>query len=403
MSSLRSALEEVQAEDLGEIASEALEDDLVELERAARMLQAERLRRLAEIDRRGDFRRDGHLSTSAWVANRLRMGWQAATAEVRLARALRQMPMTRAALRDGEVSGQAVRLLARAKEAHPDEFSRDEEVLLEGAERLRVRDLYLALEHWRQAIDMAGAAEEEELRFQRRYLHVSQTLYGMVRVDGELDSETGQSVITALHAVQDADLRGGGRTPDSRSPAQRRADALAELCRQWLGSADRPKVAGERPHLTVVVDVEALAGAPGARSELDNGQTLHPEAARRIACDAAITRVMTSGRSEPVDVGRRTPVVPHTTRRALMVRDRHCTFPGCERPEDWCDAHHVKHWADGGPTALSNLILLCRQHHRSMHGTGGFRVEMVDGRPRFYRSDGTALEDRAPPVAVTQS
>jgi hypothetical protein len=396
MSSLRSALEELQAEDLWAVHTEQLEADLVELERAARVLQAERLRRITEVDRRGEFRRDGYLSISSWLANRLRIGVQAATAEVRSARALKEMPLTRSALAGGEVSGQAVRLLVRAREAHPVEFSRDEEVLLDGARRLRVRDLYRAVEHWRQAIDAAGTAEEEELRFHRRFLHISPTLYGTVRVDGDLDPETGHSVITALNAVQDADARGEGR-PDVRSAGQRRADALGELCRQWLGSSRRPKVAGERPHMSVVVDADTLAGKGSARSEFESGEPLHPDAARRLACDAVITRVLTTGRSEPLDVGRRTPVVSPVTRRALVIRDRHCTFPGCERPVEWCDAHHVWHWADGGPTSLSNLILICRPHHRSLHQRDGFRVEMVDGRPRFFRPDGTSLEDRAPP------
>ena len=96
-------------------------------------------------------------------------------------------------------------------------------------------------------------------------------------------------------------------------------------------------------------------------------------------------------------MGRRTAVVSPVTRRALVVRDKHCTFPGCERPSEWCDAHHVRHWADGGPTALSNLILLCRPHHRVLHQRDGFRVEMEDGRPMFFRPDGTRLDERAPP------
>jgi hypothetical protein len=94
-------------------------------------------------------------------------------------------------------------------------------------------------------------------------------------------------------------------------------------------------------------------------------------------------------------VGRTTPVVPSAIRKALVVRDRGCRFPGCGRPSGWCDAHHVRHWADGGPTALGNLVLLCRRHHRAVHQE--FRVTMDDGRPRFCRSDGTPLEDRAPP------
>ena len=396
MSSLRSALEELQSEDLWSVKSEQLEADLEELERAARVLQGERLRRIAEVDRRSEYRRDGHLSISGWLASRLRIGVQAATAEVRSARALQEMPLTRSALAGGEISGQAVRLLVRAKEAHPEDFSRDEQVLLDGAKRLRMRDLFRAIEHWRQAADMAGAEDEEELRFHRRCLHVSPTLYGMVRVDGDLDSETGHSVITALNAVQDADLRSAAR-PDIRTARQRRADALGEVCNQWLGTSDRPRVAGERPHVSVVVDVKALAGNAGDRSEFETGQPLTPHAARRIACDAAITRVLTSGRSEPLDVGRRTAIVSPVMRRALIVRDRHCTFPGCERPAEWCDAHHVQHWADGGPTALSNLILLCRPHHRALHQRDGFRVEMTDGRPTWLKPDGARLAERDPP------
>jgi hypothetical protein len=97
-----------------------------------------------------------------------------------------------------------------------------------------------------------------------------------------------------------------------------------------------------------------------------------------------------------LDVGRRTSVVSPALRRALAVRDGGCAFPGCDRPYAWCDAHHVRHWAHGGETALSNLVLLCRPHHRSMHARG-FGVAMSDGRPTFTRRDGMPLEDRAPP------
>jgi hypothetical protein len=102
-------------------------------------------------------------------------------------------------------------------------------------------------------------------------------------------------------------------------------------------------------------------------------------------------------RSEPLDVGRRSKVVPPAMRRAVIVRDRGCRFPGCDRPYTWCDAHHVAHWADGGPTAAQNLLLLCRPHHRLVHRPGRFRLELLDGKPVFRRPDGSVLEDRAPP------
>jgi 5-methylcytosine-specific restriction protein A len=104
-----------------------------------------------------------------------------------------------------------------------------------------------------------------------------------------------------------------------------------------------------------------------------------------------------AGRSEPLDVGRRTAVVPPAIRRAVMLRDPHCRFPGCDRPQAWCDAHHVRHWTDGGETSLQNLLLLCRRHHRMVHEPKGFGLELCQGRPVFRRPDGSVLEDRAPP------
>ena len=143
--------------------------------------------------------------------------------------------------------------------------------------------------------------------------------------------------------------------------------------------------------MTVTVGAEVLP------SELDHVGPVPVGTARRLACDASVMRVLLSGRSEPLDVGRRTPVVSPAIRRAVIVRDRHCRFPGCDRPQTWCDAHHVVHWADGGETSFPNLLLLCRRHHRLVHERGGFRLEVLDGRPMFARPDGSLLEDRAPP------
>jgi hypothetical protein len=215
----------------------------------------------------------------------------------------------------------------------------------------------------------------------------------MVRVDGNLDPETGQTVITAVKAVVDHWVRSGSE--DGRTPAQRRADALGEICRQWMDGSDRPAIAGERPHVTVTLDLGALEGRARRRCDFDDAGRITAESARRLACDAQVVRVITKGQSEPLEVGRRTPVVPAGMRRAVAVRDGHCRFPGCDRPHTWCDAHHVRHWADGGETALSNLVLLCRPHHRAVHGE--FRVEMVNGKPVFFGPGGTAFGDRAPP------
>jgi hypothetical protein len=394
MSTLRSALDELSAEDLRHASDEVLEADFAELERAAGAVEAELARRAAEIDRRGSFRRDGYLSISSWLAHRFRMAFSAATQLVRVALALEQMPRTREALSQGEISRWAMAILVAAHEVDPDEFSRVEEALVDTAGTLPIPDLKRAVAHWRDAVDHRWAEEDAEHVFQLRRLHVSPTLEGMVRVDGEFDPETGQVLITALRTVLDAEER--RPETDRRTFAQRRVDALGEICRRWLDSTDRPQVSGERPHVTITVDLEALEGRSGFRCELGDAGAITAETARRWACDASIARVITIGRSEPIEVGRRTPVVPASLRRAVVVRDGGCRFPGCDRPDGWCDAHHVRHWADGGPTSLSNLVLLCRPHHRLIHQR--FGMEMVQGRPVFLRPDGSPLEDRAPPA-----
>ncbi len=396
MSELRSAVEALRSETLPDLPDARIEEDFSELQRAVEQLEVERLRRLAEIERRGIFQRDGHLSAASWLASTYKVAWGTAREHVRIARALEEMPETRRALDEGELSMSAVKVLVAARDADPSAFARSETQLVEAARIHSMNDLQRVAAYWREAVERAHSLEGDEKLRARRRLHASVSFLGMVRVDGDLDPETGETLLTALRAVLDAESR-SGREGDERTPAQRRADALGEICRQWLDLADRPSVAGERPHVTVTVGVEAIQGGSGEPSELDHVGPVHPETARRLACDASVMRVVMAGRSEPLDVGRRTPVVSPAIRRAVIVRDRHCRFPGCDRPHTWCDAHHVVHWADGGPTALPNLLLMCRRHHRMVHERGGFRLELLDGRPVFRRPDGSLLEDRAPP------
>jgi hypothetical protein len=413
VSELRSAIEGFRCDDVSALPDARIEEDFGELQAAVEALEAERLRRLGEIDRRRSFERDGYLSTAAWLAGRFRVAWSDARRGVMLARGLDRMPRVRRAFHDGAMSLSAVRVLGEAQQAEPEAFQASEPVLVDAATRHSVADLRRAVVHWRHVVDRERVGTEglDAVLRARRRLHTSVTLDGMVRVDGDLDPETGETVLTALRAVLDADARTEPPT-DDRAPAQRRADALGEICRGWLDRTDRPEVAGERPHLTVTVPVEALADlgtalgtrAPqptpgsGVTPSLDHVGPIDAGAVRRLACDASVTRVVLGSRSEPLDVGRRTAVVPPAIRRALVVRDRRCRFPGCDRPPPWCDAHHVRHWVDGGRTSVDNLILLCRRHHRLTHER--FALEMTDGRPVFRRRDGSVLDDgldRAPP------
>ena len=132
-----------------------------------------------------------------------------------------------------------------------------------------------------------------------------------------------------------------------------------------------------------------LQGEAG-RSELECGQRLAPDTARRIACDGSLLRITDDAAGNPLDIGRKTRAVPPAMQRALRSRDGGCRFPGCTH-DRFVDAHHIRHWANGGETSLDNLALLCRRHHRLVH-EGGFGIERIaDGALRFTRPDGRVI------------
>ncbi len=395
MGELRSAIEELRSESLGDLPDARVEQDYDEVHKARELIELEELRRLADIDRRHPFERDGHLSTASWLVATYNMSWGAARERVRMARALQDMPETRKAVDSGEVSMSAVRVLVSARDADPEAFSGCEHQLVEAARIHSTNDLHRVAAYWRQAVEKEHACQDDEKVRAKRRLHASVTFLGMVRLDGELDPESGEALLTALQAVMDAEARTG--KGEVRTPAQRRADALFEISRQYLDSVDRPTIAGERPHVTLTVDADTLRDGTGKTCELDHVGPVDAETARRMACDASITRVVMAGPSEPLDVGRRTPLIPPAMRRALILRDRVCRFPDCQRPHPWTDGHHIVPWSQGGPTSQANLLLLCRPHHRMAHRRGGFTLTLEDGRPVFRRPDGTVLEERAPP------
>ncbi|HYM95691.1 MAG TPA: DUF222 domain-containing protein, partial [Candidatus Sulfotelmatobacter sp.] len=192
-------------------------------------------------------------------------------------------------------------------------------------------------------------------------------------IDGRLDPESGAAVQTALNALS---LPYPG---DRRTPQQRRADALIELCHRHFQAGTLPEVGGQRPHLLVKVFASALAGTPGSPAgDLNWGGSVPAATVRRLACDATLSVVALDEDGQPLDGGRATRIISPSMRRALIARDGGCRFPSCDRPIDWTDAHHLRHWADGGETTKDNLVLLCRNHHHLIHA-GGWQMVRGEG------------------------
>jgi len=275
---------------------------------------------------------------------------------------VQHMPCVAEAFERGDLDTLRVRHLAGAREVDTEVFARDEAMLVDTIVGLPARDARTALDYWRQAAAPEATDIAEQRAHDLRRLFVSPTWGGLVRVDGQLGREAGAVVMAALDSLTDP----GALDPtDTRSAPQRRADALTDLCRDHLDHGDAPVAGGEKPHVTLHVTRRTLRGEPDEPCELEEAGVVTPRTARRIACDASIIEITEEHAGAALDVGRRTRVVPAATRRALVARDRGCVI--CGRPARWCDAHHVVHWADGGPTSLDNLVLLCRFHHRGVH------------------------------------
>jgi hypothetical protein len=163
-------------------------------------------------------------------------------------------------------------------------------------------------------------------------------------------------------------------------------DALVALAQHGLDTDLAPAGHGVRPRLLVTLDHDTLRAGLASRGVgvTAGGHELPPGVLRRLACDADLVPVVLGTRSEVLDVGRTARLVTGPIWTALVARDRHCTFPACDRPPEMCHAHHLEHWADGGETSLDNLALICGHHHRTLHHTPWeIRLHAQDRRPEY--------------------
>jgi hypothetical protein len=346
-----------------EATDASLAEDLIALRQQIDQLEAEFCRRLEAFNRRRGYLSDGAASIVSWLRVRCRMSTGAAAQRVDVARHVPDLPLTSDALQGGAIGFHHAATIARcAAEVGADAVLPVEQTLVEAAQKLDPSRLQLVTRHLRHCVDPDGALEAANRDHAHRWFHMSQTLKGVFILDGKLDAEGGALLRTAINALEKP-VQG-----DDRNASQRRADALVELASRQLQGGDLPAVAGQRPHLTVTTPVATLQYERGAAAgEMSWAGPVVAETVRRLACDAAVTRVTLGADGEPLNVGRSVRSIPPAIRRALVARDGGCRFPGCDRPPEWTDGHHVKHWADGGETRLDNLVLLCRHHHRAVH------------------------------------
>ncbi|HEX9748980.1 MAG TPA: DUF222 domain-containing protein, partial [Methylomirabilota bacterium] len=270
----------------------------------------------------------------------------------------------------------------------------------------RAADVERIVRGWRR-VDRLAEAREAARQHAGRALHVYQDDDGTVVLRGRLAPEVGTLLLRALDAARETLYQRRRATvspasdPATEAPTrpQQQADALALLAETALHHELDPGAPGERYQVVVHVDAAVLADpAQPGQSVLEEGSHVSAETSRRLACDASRVVMRHDAEGRIVEVGARTRTIPPALRRALQHRDRSCRFPGCTVRVG--QGHHVRHWARGGPTTLSNLALLCRWHHRAVHEEG-YQVERSpDGALQFRRPNGWLLPDVPPPRAV---
>jgi Domain of unknown function (DUF222)/HNH endonuclease len=377
-------LKRLRQEDLHAVPAAAMGDDMEELRRIINGAEAEFTRRLRRFDKGGGYASTAALTAKAWLRWKCNFSPSAAADRVAVSRELASLPQATEAFADGDFSYPHAAMIARTAEKLGNKMETNAEtILVSAAKELDLARLHVVTVKLRHFMDPDSVREEANESHERRFLSLSQTLDGVFYINGRFDSEGGAILQTALNAL------GGLPTPDDkRTPKQRRADLLVELARQQLDGGNLPEVGGQRPHLAVTVSMATLANQPGSpAADLEWAQPIPAETARRLACDAAITPVFLGSESDQPQAGQTSRSISGSQRKALVVRDKGCRFPGCDRPPDWTDAHHLKHWADGGKHVLDNLVLLCRRHHRMVHEEGWQLVITADGDIAAIRPD----------------
>lgn len=359
---------------------------------------------VAEFDRREGWGDGATRSCAHWLNWKCGIDLGAARERVRVAHALESLPRISAAMREGRLSYSKVRAITRvASEATEEIFLR---IAIHGTAH-HVEKLVRVFRRAKEAEELSREAQQQERR-RVSWLYDSD---GSLVIKATLPAEAGAVFIKAIEAaVKSAPPTRTAAEKDvsaETSPnqmlkvmgtdplAHRRADALARIAESYLKHGEEELFAPERQQIVVHVDVQTLKNSTAGRCELEDGPSLSAETARRLACDASLVTVIENEEGEPLSVGRKTRAISPALRRVLNERDRGCRFPGCPNTR-YVDAHHIRHWAHGGETRPSNLVSLCRFHHRQVH-EGRVAIDVLDdGALRFRKPSGESFESVAP-------
>jgi hypothetical protein len=374
-----------------------LRDALVSRMTSARLLHAEMLDIIGEMTHHPDAW-DGYPSLPKYLSDLLRITTRKASGLVAQAEQVTEtitpvgyvapakLPVVREALQDGVLDGEHVEVIASAIGDLPDWATLEHRELVETTltDTARVHDPRVVREHGKillARLDQDGVDphQEDKLAEPANELSYRVDRDGWLTMKARIDPEAAEELVGMIGELAKPEKDADGM-PDPRTPARRYGDAFTQIVHR-AAQGDDDSAGGQKPHLHLFLDYNTLLDGIGMAT-LDGGHFLPATAVRRTACDAGIIPVLLGTDSVPLDLGLEHRLVKPGQRKALIARDKGCSFPGCHLPARWTDAHHVKHWADGGRTDLHNLVLLCRRHHRLVHHSA-WTIHMINGLPHF--------------------
>ena len=372
---------------------EELADSLQDSWKSVCECTARFLREVYEFDLRQGYKEWGYMDTAEWLDFKCGISRVTAREKVRIAKCLVVLSKVEKAFARGQLSYSKVRALVRVAKLET------EDELLEFAIRTPASFLEKRLAELRNG---SSEGSSDTAHLDRKLWSCEREGDRMV-ISAELSRADAMLVLESLEKCKGEIAESGLENDGKWDDLARSADALVLMARRSLSgrfrgidesdedpdtdpldSAESPESSGSGHLVMVHVDESALRGKGGASD-------LPIRTVKRLLCDGPAVGIVENGNGEPLSIGRKSRTVPTAMRRALDARDRTCRFPGCSHTR-WLDAHHIKHWTDGGKTSLDNLVLLCTHHHRLLH-EGGFQMLPREGGSYFFgKRDGRPVE-----------
>ena len=343
---------------------------------------------IAEFDRRTGWSDGGTQSCAHWLNWKCGIAMGAAREKVRVARALENLPRISAAMASGALSYSKAREITRVGNAANEEYLL---MIAEHGTAAHVENLVRAYRRCQEAEELSRESRQQQSRKVTFRYDDDGSLVLICRLPAEAGARVMKALDVAIEGLPVYEHVPAGTSKQVVPFSRRRADALACIAESFLAHDVLESPGADRQQIVVHVAAETLRFGSAGCCEIEYGPSIPAESARRFSCDASIVTLVEDEDGEPLNVGRRTRLISAPLRRLLTARDKGCRFPGCANAR-YIDMHHIKHWANGGETKPSNLVSLCRFHHRAVHEEG-FDVRVLDdGALRFVRPDGYPVD-----------